>query len=381
MKTLRPLPAFTWLAATAVLIALMGVIFGSRRAEQLDQQAERIRASLRIENDNDKKREFVEQLVGHCYKYDGLSERSIRVRELFGQGLCRSLVGNKSRGGVNLSLVPLHNERLDSVDFYRGNLVGIDLGNSQLQNAILRDTILVGAQLQGADLQGADLTRTDLNHADLSDTALQNATLTQAMLQHGALRNALLNQADLRRAVLANTQLDRAQFDGADLNNADLSGATGSNGTDFTDADLDAIHGKYLELQNARLINTAFRSADLANAKFNGSDLRAADFSGATLTDSYFKGADLHSANFSGADLTNADLSNADLHSANFSGAIMQETNLTDAQGLTSDQFASGNGPRELCIPEDKRPDTSSLETLKGDRDCPPEEADSEQSD
>lgn len=51
MKTFRPLPAFTWLAATAVLIALMGVIFGNVRGQQIAQEAEIIRADLKIEND------------------------------------------------------------------------------------------------------------------------------------------------------------------------------------------------------------------------------------------------------------------------------------------------------------------------------------------
>jgi uncharacterized protein YjbI with pentapeptide repeats len=381
MKKLRPLPTFTWLAAIAVLLALLGVFFGSSRTQQIARETERIRSELLIENDPDRKRELVEQLVGQCFRYEDPDSFSKHLGEWFGLGLCQPLVDIDSPKGVNLSLVPLENERLDSVDFYRANLVGIDLQDSQLQNADLRDAILVGARLQDANLRGADLAETDLNHADLSEAGLQNATLTRAMLQHATLRNALLNQADLRRAMLANTRLDGAHFDGADLSKADLSGAMGDSQTDFTDAVLDVIAGNYLDLPGARLINADFRSANLTDANFNGADLRAVDFSGANLADAHFQGADLHSANFSGADLTSADLSNAELHSANFSGAIMRGTDLTRAQGLTSDQFALENGPRDLCIPEDKQPETQSLEEVDWDRDCSTEAEESEQSD
>ena len=374
----RPLPTFTWFAATAVLIALLGVFFGSVRNQQIAQKVDDIRKALEIENNLDRKRVLVEQLVGGCSRYDDPDGFAKRIGEWLGRGLCQPLVDSDSSRGINLSLVDLDNENLDSMEFYRADLVGIDLQNSQLQNADLRNAILVGARLQDANLEGANLSKVDLNHADLSDAGLQNANLKEAMLQHASLRGAQLNQADLRRAMLANSYLNGAQFDGANLSNVDLSGAIGDSETDFTDSNLDAIIGNYLKFLGTKLINADFRSAELADADFTKADLRAADFSGANLANAHFVGADLHSADFSGADLTNADLSNAELHSANFSGAIMQGINLTKAQGLTSDQFAQGNGPRELCIPEDKRPDTSSLETVKWDRDCTPEEEDSE---
>lgn len=102
-----------------------------------------------------------------------------------------------------------------------------------------------------------------------------------------------------------------------------------------------------LDLSGVSLVGVNLNGANLRHTCWDRSDLRAAQFTGANLSDTSFSGSDLsqqanlqdagasgaifNDANFSLSNLTNADFTGANLQAANLSQAILDRTNFPDA--------------------------------------------------
>lgn len=168
--------------------------------------------------------------------------------------------------------------------------------------------------------------------------------------------------ANLRGATLTHIVLYGVNFDGADLSDADLSGSSLG---EFVRVALDRakLSGAYVphltdcsaraaDLSGARLSQTTLGRSDLTGARLSGADgysirsegavFRDADLTGATLRDSAFV-----LANFDGADLSRAFLDEGDFRSATFrrtvlTGASLMRADLTNAD-LTGADLCRAN--------------------------------------
>jgi uncharacterized protein YjbI with pentapeptide repeats len=112
--------------------------------------------------------------------------------------------------GYDLKEVVLTGARLRDGSFFRTDLSGSNLSNTNAFRAKF-----VNADMRGAKLDGAKLSEADFTKADLTEASLSGADLRRARFFHAKLRGADLTGARLR---------------GADLTMADLSGATWTDG-------------------------------------------------------------------------------------------------------------------------------------------------------
>lgn len=114
-----------------------------------------------------------------------------------------------------------------------------------------------------------------------------------------------------------------------------------------------------LDLQEANLNRSIFRTAQLIQVNFQKADLREADFANAILRRTSLREAKLHNAFFSNADLQKADFCKADLTLANFQNAKLAEANfcganLTNAK-ITEKQLAEAKTNWATIMPNGKR--------------------------
>ena len=121
------------------------------------------------------------------------------------------------------------------VNWQRCNFDGLDLTNLDLQGARLRDGSFFRTDLSGSDLSETESLRAKFINATLTGATFERARLYEADLTKADLSGATLIGVDLRRARLyrANLRganLTGAQLKGADLTRVDLSGATWSDG-------------------------------------------------------------------------------------------------------------------------------------------------------
>lgn len=112
--------------------------------------------------------------------------------------------------GLDLTNLDLQGSRLRSSSFFRTDLSGSNLSETESLRAKFINANLTGVNLQGAKLYEADLTKADLSGASLVDVDLRRARLY--------------------RANLSGADLTGAQLKGADITRVDLSGATWSDG-------------------------------------------------------------------------------------------------------------------------------------------------------
>jgi uncharacterized protein YjbI with pentapeptide repeats len=76
------------------------------------------------------------------------------------------------------------------------------------------------------------------------------------------------------------------------------------------------------------LLRANFRSADIRDGSFVGSQLESADLTSANLRHAELQKADLHNANLEDADLFGADLGQADLTGAHLGKADLRNSDL-----------------------------------------------------
>lgn len=170
----------------------------------------------------------------------------------------------------------------------------------------------VGIDLDASYLRGVDLSSPTVlpNGAPRNDGALQGpARLAGADLRGVDLREADLQGGDLEEVTMAFADLAHAKFTGTDLRRADL--------------------------QSANLEGALFEGTDLTHTLLFNADLAGAGFSGANLTH-----ADLTKADLTGVDIYQTDLREAILTDANLAGANLSEARLTVRQ-LTSAHITS----------------------------------------
>jgi uncharacterized protein YjbI with pentapeptide repeats len=102
-----------------------------------------------------------------------------------------------------------------------------------------------------------------------------------------------------------------------------------------------------LSLDNANLANVKWDHSNLRKADLSGADLSGADLSGAKLNGAKLNGAKLNGANFLLANLSGADLRDADLSQANFRYADLSRTDLRYADLSRTDlRYADLRGAR-----------------------------------
>jgi len=145
---------------------------------------------------------------------------------------------------------------LSNTDLRKFDLRGADLSNARLHNANLEGANLHGANLIGSDLRntcldGAILSGADLSKANLWGASLRGASLVSANLKDSVMWDVDLTNAHLAKCVLTGAIMGKATFDRTQLHEADLRG------------------GNFL--------GTRFINVNLESAKFNLSELLAAD--------------------------------------------------------------------------------------------------------
>ena len=121
------------------------------------------------------------------------------------------------------------------VNWQRCNFDSLDLRDLDLTGARLRDGSFFRADLSGSNLSETESMRakfvnTKMNGVVLDRAMLYEADLTKADLTDASLVGTDLRRARLFRANLRGADLTDARLQGADLTRADLSGATWSDG-------------------------------------------------------------------------------------------------------------------------------------------------------
>jgi uncharacterized protein YjbI with pentapeptide repeats len=145
--------------------------------------------------------------------------------------------------------------------------------------------------------------------------------------------------------------LDGADLSGIDLRNNNISGS----GAFLTDVSGNQPIGGKVEsskaanlsgailsdanLEGALLMDTDLSNTDLSDAHLSGASLWHTDLYNANLTDADLSNAGLWNAWLRYADLSGADLSGADLSGANLSGANLSGADLSDSGGITNEEL------------------------------------------
>ncbi len=127
--------------------------------------------------------------------------------------------------GADLSEANLMGANLKGADLSQGNLMGVNLCEADLSEANLTEANLTGAKLMGANLKGVNLSQAKLDEANLSGADLTQADLTQAMIREAVVQGTNLMEANLSGADLTGTLLaDAANLTQQQLSSAVLDG-------------------------------------------------------------------------------------------------------------------------------------------------------------
>jgi len=161
---------------------------------------------------------------------------------------------------------------------------------------------------------------------DASGLDLSDATLDGIRLRGLDLKFSNLSGVLAASADFSRSNLNGSKMTRAHLVDGDLSDAI-CEGADFSGARL-----RGAKLRRTNLRGTDLRGANLMDAFLPNADLTGAKLQGADLTGAYLPLANLTEARLEGANLTRVRLSNAKLRHANLTGA-----NLTSAQLIQTD--------------------------------------------
>jgi len=235
----------------------------------------------------------------------------LRGASLIGADLSRSDLGEANLKRANLSQVNLYEANLSGAILSETNLSGANLIRAHLIEATLR-----GANLREAKLSRAKLFRANLREADLRETNLREAKLNRVDLSEAKLCRADLSKATLREANLSEAELSEVNLSGANLRSVNLREANLSE-VDLSGANLIGAKLIGAKLNGAKLGEANLRGARLIGAKLIGVKLGEANLRGANLLEADLRGADLRGANLREANLFRANLREADLRGAN----------------------------------------------------------------
>jgi uncharacterized protein YjbI with pentapeptide repeats len=170
-----------------------------------------------------------------------------------------------------------------------------------------------------------------------------------------------LRETDLRGANLSGSRLDGVTLQGAhleqvdatrtvltrsNLRDAQLSGAT------LSESDLESASLARANLEGARLNAANLKGADLSGANLRGSDLWQANLRGANLKDADLRGADLSQCVLEGAILWRADLQDAVMTGARLRETHLERANLAGATGLTWEQGEDAYTDENTILPD-----------------------------
>jgi uncharacterized protein YjbI with pentapeptide repeats len=223
-----------------------------------------------------------------------------------------AMAGELTREAVRDSLARATSNH--PADFSRQSLEKLDLSGLNFAGANLAGADLFGAKLVDADFTGANLSGANLNlswviHANFTRANLANASL-QGLIVSMGLETSAAQAPILAGANLSGAHIT-ARFNYSDARGANFTGA--SMGADIKNQSMGLMRA---DLSGARLDGANFSGADLSRALMRFAKLRGANFSGANL-----QLADLSGADLSGADLTGANVTGADFGGVVLSGA------------------------------------------------------------
>ena len=199
----------------------------------------------------------------------------IKNKSLAGADLSEASFTHSNLSGVNLSGVIL-----DTTNFWKTNLSGVDF---TVTDVITDGLTFIGANLSNSNFEGVDLSpKEQYFHVFENKAHLKNLHHTLiAKNLFGDFTNIILISTEVRGNDLAVTNVFFNNFAHANLENANF--------------------------KNAKLWDVNFYSANLTNA----------DLSGANLSKAILSGTDLSNANLEGTNLQDAILDNAILTGAN----------------------------------------------------------------
>lgn len=206
----------------------------------------------------------------------------------------------------------------------------LQLGGLDMRNLDLSGLDFKGATLAASNLFGSDLSRADLSKADLKGARLDRVVIIGARFDGADLSDtSFLRPSSF--STLAAPAREAPSFAGVKFARARIFGRF--NRSNFRAADLS---GAMLAPFNKtgfieHIWRTELSGADLTNANLSGADLGYVLLTFANLRGANLHGAKLRKADLSRADLTGADLTGVDLSEADLDGAI-----LTGAKGLNT---------------------------------------------
>jgi uncharacterized protein YjbI with pentapeptide repeats len=272
---------------------------------------------------------------------DQVVEMHMRGESLAGKDLSELDLSNLDLRGINFEDAILINTKLDKAELGDANL-----RNANLSSASLKAVKLKNADLSDADFSGSDLSEANLINANIAGTLFEKSIMIHARMEqvHGIdtqfastdLSSAFFEACDLEGADFSSCNLTSANFNGANLYQANFNGASGRGiamegakineirvieEADFTNGNFRHTIGHESIWENAKLVGTDFRYAQMSGADFTGADLAEANASFADLAQSNFSKADLKKAKFVLMNLFLGSLESADLSETDFNGS------------------------------------------------------------
>ena len=180
---------------------------------------------------------------------------------------------------------------LVACDLEEADLSGLDLSGWVFERCSLRRTHLTGSSLEAtrwtgcrggfADFVGADLTEATIGSSDFNNTNFRGVKLSAATVRGCKMTGANFAEAQTLGAVFEETLFIDAKLPSFIFRKQTLKRL------DFGQADL-----RKCDFREAVLEACSLRDAHLADARFEGADLRGADLGGIRLIDaSAFRGA------------------------------------------------------------------------------------------
>ncbi|HTO78209.1 MAG TPA: pentapeptide repeat-containing protein [Methylocystis sp.] len=250
----KPAPAF-WRRAAASAILSLFVATAPSRAQEMLRGVDLAQPAY---SQAELTREAIEAAL-KARKSDApldLSDRSLNGLDLSGLDLSNANLHAarlvKTRlVGAKLDHAILDQAWLLEADVSRASLVNAHLFSAQMQRMRADDADFSHARVTG-DLTGASLRRAKFVEADLSsDMKNQSMGLMRVVLGTANVEDADFTAANLSYADLRFLRAARANFSGAALEDADASGA------DFTGAKWDGVRAMDLDLDQARIDESA----------------------------------------------------------------------------------------------------------------------------
>jgi uncharacterized protein YjbI with pentapeptide repeats len=227
--------------------------------------------------------------------------------------------------GMDLSGADLHGLDLSGINFTAVNLTGANLRNASLKGAFLRFANLISSDCRGADFSGADLNSACLRHVNLSRAQLSKADLCRVDLREANLSNAWGEQSFWIEANLSGANLESAHFSQAILTEANLQNAslikTNLSKADLSFINLKMANLSEANLSKVICIEGNISEANLSGASLFCANCQRTTFQGALLQETNLSGGNFGECDFTNADLSFAKLKDAKVMNTKFESA------------------------------------------------------------